>query len=197
MKPEESNIIPQLRFESLSPKNWSAYEKLFGEKGACGGCWCMSFRLPNKEWEAGKKNGANKKKMHDLVDQKKPTGVLALLGDQAIAWAALAPRKDFEKLGRSRIHKPIDDKVVWSVPCTFIHKDFRNKGVSVALLKGVIELAKKNKIEILEAYPTIPSGKLPDAFAWIGIYKSFEKAGFKIVDQTSKNRPMVRYYITR
>lgn len=187
--------LTTLHFEPLTSKNWKAFETLFGEKGACGGCWCMHFRLPNKEWEAGKKNGANKKKMQALVAEKMPAGVLAFDGDKAVAWAALAPRKNFEKLSRSRIHKPIDDKPVWSIPCTFIHKNYRNKGVSVALLKGVIEIAGKNKVKILEAYPTIPSGKLPDAFAWIGLYRSFEKAGFKIVDQTSKNRPMVRYYL--
>lgn len=49
-------------------------------------------------------------------------------------------------------------------------------------------------IKIIEAYPTIPTQeKLPDSFAWIGLYKSFERAGFEIVDTTSKNRPMVRY----
>lgn len=37
--------------------------------------------------------------------------------------------------------------------------------------------------------------KLPDSFAWIGFYKSFGRAGFEIVDRTSKNRPMVRYYV--
>lgn len=155
----------------------------------------MHFRLPKKEWESGKKNGDNKLKMHDLVAQKSPAGFLAIYDGKAIAWAALAPREDFIKLAGSRIHKPIDDKKVWSIPCTFIHKDFRQQGVSVALLKGLIEYAKKQKIKILEAYPTIPSGKLPDAFAWIGLYKSFEKAGFKIVDQTSPNRPMVRFYL--
>ncbi|MBI3135144.1 MAG: GNAT family N-acetyltransferase [Bacteroidetes bacterium] len=191
------SLTQSLRFEMLTEKNWQAFEILFGSKGACGGCWCMSFRLPAKEWEAGKKNGANKTKMKLLADQQKPTGILAFSGDKAIAWAALAPRNDFQKLARSRIHKPIDAKPVWSIPCTFIHKDYRNKGVSVALLKGVIEYAGKHEIAVLEAYPTIPSGKLPDAFAWIGLYKSFEKAGFKIVDQTSPNRPMVRYYISR
>lgn len=179
--------------------NWTKFETLFGEKGACGGCWCMHFRLPKKEWEAGKKNGDNKSKMQNLVQEKNPSGFLAIYQGKAIAWAALAPREDFIKLAGSRIHKPIDLKKVWSIPCTFIHKDYRQKGVSVALLKGVIDYAKKESrsfgIKILEAYPTIPSGKLPDAFAWIGLYKSFEKAGFKIVDQTSPNRPMVRYYL--
>jgi len=66
----------------------------------------------------------------------------------------------------------------------------------VALLKGVLEYARENGIEIIEAYPTIPTQeKLPDSFAWIGLYTSFERAGFEIADRTSKNRPMVRYYI--
>jgi hypothetical protein len=72
------------------------------------------------------------------------------------------------------------------------------KGVSLIMLKVVIDHARKNGVSILEAYPLIPtSGRLPDAFAWIGLYSTFEKAGFRIVDHTSKNRPMVRYYIER
>ena len=78
----------------------------------------------------------------------------------------------------------------------FIHKDFRRNGVSVPLLKGVIGYARDHGIKIIEAYPTIPTQEqIPDSFAWIGLYKSFERAGFKIVDRTSVNRPMVRYYL--
>ena len=68
-------------------------------------------------------------------------------------------------------------------------------GVSVQLLKGVIEYARQEKIRIIEAYPTIPTTDvLPDSFAWIGLFKSFEEAGFEVVDRTSKNRPMVRFF---
>ena len=69
-------------------------------------------------------------------------------------------------------------------------------GVSVAMLNGLIGVAREQKIKVVEAYPTIPTQeKLPDSFAWIGLYRSFEDAGFEIVDRTSKNRPMVRYYL--
>jgi GNAT superfamily N-acetyltransferase len=102
------------------------------------------------------------------------------------------------KLEKSRVHKRIDDKPVWSVPCFFVAKDFRRKGVSVELLKGLIKYTREKGIRIIEAYPAIPTEeKLPDAFAWIGLYRSFERAGFEIVDRTSKNRPMVRYYTDR
>jgi hypothetical protein len=65
----------------------------------------------------------------------------------------------------------------------------------VELLKGVIDYARKKKIKVIEAYPTIPTTEtLPDSFLWIGLYKTFERAGFEIADRKSKNRPMVRFY---
>ncbi len=186
----------ELTIEPLSKKNWGKFIELFGVKGACGNCWCMYYRLAKTDFQEGKVDEGNKNAMKELVWDNRPTGLMAMYQDRAIAWCAFAPREDFSKLARSRVHKRIDDKAVWSIPCFFIHKDFRRKGVSVLLLKGVIKYAKQNRIKIVEAYPTIPTQDvLPDTFAWIGLYKSFEKAGFEIVDRTSKNRPMVRYYL--
>ncbi len=191
----DEDIAKHLKVEPLSKKNWDKFVQLFGERGACGNCWCMLFRLRNADFEKGKRLGGNKSAMKELVWEKKPAGILGMYEGEAIAWCALAPRKDFIKLERSRVHKPIDDEPVWSIPCFFVAKEFRGKGVSVQMLKGIIDYAKKKRIKILEAYPTIPTqDKLPDAFAWIGLYKSFKRAGFEIVDRTSKHRPMVRYY---
>ena len=184
-----SAFLSALSFEPLTKKNWNQFVQLFGERGACGNCWCMYYRLK-------KADGGNKAAMKNIVWEGRPTGLLALYEGQAIAWCAFAPREDFIKLENSRVHKRIDDKSVWSIPCFFIDKHFRRLGVSVELLKGVAQYAKENGIKIIEAYPTIPTQeKLPDSFAWIGLFKSFERAGFEIVDRTSKNRPMVRYYV--
>ena len=38
-----------LRFELLTPALWPALEQLFGEHGACGGCWCMFWRIEKGE----------------------------------------------------------------------------------------------------------------------------------------------------
>lgn len=190
---KNDDLLRHLTFAPLNNDTWKQFVQLFGERGACANCWCMSFRLMKAEFEAGKVNDGNKNAMHELVRENKPAGILGFYQGEAIAWCALAPREDFTRLESSRVHKRIDDEPVWSIPCFFVDKRFRRKGVSVAMLKGVIDYAKKHGINILEAYPTIPSGKLPDAFAWIGLYKSFKRAGFTIVDRTSKNRPMVRY----
>lgn len=194
-QPIDPEFLNQLTFEPLSKDNWAKFVQLFGNKGACGNCWCMFFRLKKQDFNEGKTNDGNKTAMKELVWSDKPTGILGFYEGQPIAWCAFAPREDFLKLENSRVHKRIDDKTVWSIPCFFIDKNFRRLGVSVELLKAVTKYAQQKKIKIIEAYPTIPTQeKLPDAFAWIGLYKSFDRAGFTIVDRTSKNRPMVRYY---
>lgn len=192
----EQVFLDQLTFEPLTRESWNKFVELFGDRGACGNCWCMYYRLKKSDYQEGKADDGNKRAMKEIVWDGKPAGILGFYEGQAIAWCAFAPREDFIKLEKSRVHKRIDDKKVWSIPCFFIDKNFRRIGVSVELLKGVIKYARENGIKIIEAYPTTPTTeKLPDSFAWIGLFKSFERAGFKIVDRTSQNRPMVRYYI--
>ena len=194
----ESNFFNQLTIEPLTKLNWNKFTGLFGNKGACGNCWCMYYRLLKSDFLEGKADDGNKRAMKEIVWNGKPAGILGLYEGQAIAWCAFAPREDFIKLEKSRVHRRIDDTMVWSIPCFFIDKNFRRHGVSVELLKGVIRYAEENGIEIIEAYPAIPTqAKLPDSFAWIGLFRSFESAGFEIVDRTSKNRPMVRYHIEK
>jgi len=192
----ESESSPKFEVVPVTKKNWNLFVRLFGDKGACGNCWCMYYRLDNADYKAGKVEEGNKRAMKEIIWADKPVGLLGLLEGQPVAWCAFAPREDFIRLERSRVHKRIDDKNVWSIPCFFIDKNFRRAGISVLLLKGAVDYVNKNGIKIIEAYPAIPTqDKIPDAFAWIGLYKSFERAGFKIVDRKSGNRPMVRYYI--
>jgi len=190
------DFLSQITFEPLSKSNWSKFVQLFGDKGACGNCWCMYYRLKRADFNEGKVDDGNKEAMKKLVLDNKPTGILGFYEGQPIAWCAFAPRENFMKLENSRVHKRIDNQTVWSIPCFFIDKNFRGQGISVEIIKGVINSAKANNIKVIEAYPTIPTTeRLPNSFAWIGLYKSFERAGFVIVDRTSKNRPMVRYYV--
>lgn len=196
--PFNEDFSSHLTFEPLNESNWFKFVQLFGEKGACGDCWCMYYRLSKSDFLEGKQEGGNKEAMRKLVQENQPTGILGFYEEQPIAWCAFAPREHYLKLVKSRVHKRIDGNSVWSIPCFFIDKNFRNLGVSVELLKGVINYAKEKGIEIIEAYPSIPTvDRLPDSFVWTGLYKSFERAGFEIVDCTSKNRPMVRYYTYR
>lgn len=138
-----------LSFEPLQKNNWSKFVQLFGNKGACGNCWCMYFRLKKSDFEEGKADEGNKTAMKKIVWGNNPTGLLAIHEDQAIAWCAFAPREDFIKLENSRVHKRIDNEAVWSIPCFYIDKKFRRRGVSVELLKAVARYSKASGIKII------------------------------------------------
>lgn len=188
---------PRLTFHPLELKRWDDFEQLFGARGACGGCWCMSWRLGRSDFERQKGTG-NKRAMKNLVKKKEQIGIIAYADGVPIGWCAVAPREAYIKLEHSRVLKRIDDKPVWSITCFFIRKEFRRKGISVELLKGVIDYCRKKSVGIIEAYPIIPySTSMPAAFAWTGLLASFTKAGFTVAKRWSKARPIVRYYLSK
>lgn len=184
-----------LQVYSLENDRWEDFVQLFGEKGACGGCWCMSWRLKKSDFEK-QKGEENKNSMKNLVNQKKPVGVLAYKGGKPIGWCAVAPRTEYIRLKYSRVLKKIDEEPVWSITCLFISKEYRRNGLSSEIIKAAINYCKQNGAEIIEAYPTVPyENKVPDPFLWTGIPVSFEEAGFKVVEKRSKWKIMMRYYV--
>src|SRR5215470_5626040 len=108
-----------LAFKPLSTETWSDFETLFGERGACGGCWCMFWRLKRSDFER-QKGAKNKAAVKKLVESGEALGILAYLDNQPVGWCAVAPREAYTALERSRLLKPIDAQPVWSISCFFI-----------------------------------------------------------------------------
>ena len=186
------SLLQNLEFHSLTPDRWSDFQDLFGPRGACGGCWCMWYRLKRSEFEKQKGEG-NKKAMKTLVDGGNVPGLMAYSDGKPVAWCAVAPREDFSALERSRILKPIDDKPVWSIVCFFVEKNHRRQGLNIALLKAAIAFAKQRGAKILEGYPVEPKkDSMPDVFAFYGLASAFKKAGFKECLRRSETRPIMR-----
>ena len=57
-----------LKFKALNLDTWPELQTLFGQKGACGGCWCMYWRLPHAEYEANK-GQANKEMLKRQIQK--------------------------------------------------------------------------------------------------------------------------------
>jgi GNAT superfamily N-acetyltransferase len=189
------DLKKNLKLQPLTVDNWHLFEDVMGEKGGCGGCWCMYFRMSSTEFPNDKYEG-HKGRMYDLVKAGNPTGLIATINKEAVGWIAFAPREDHKRIENSRAFKRIDDKPVWSITCFFIKKEFRKMGLSEQMIKGVIDFAKKKRIKTREAYPAIPySDKVPAPFLWVGILSAFTKNGFEVVQQNGKSRAMVRFEI--
>jgi GNAT superfamily N-acetyltransferase len=182
-----------LKFQAATASRWTDIEKLFGERGACGGCWCMFWRVPRKQYEANK-GTANKRALKKIITSGRKPGIIAYSGKEPVAWCAVAPREDYVALANSRLLKPVDDKPVWSISCLFIKKAYRRQGISARMLKAAIAFAASHGAKVVEGYPVDPSmERMPDPFLWHGTTSAFKAAGFKEVLRRSESRPIMRF----
>ena len=139
------------KVQPVTKENWNQFVELFGHRGACANCWCMYYRLSKSDFNSGKLNNGNKDLMREIVWNGKPAGLLGFLKEKPVAWCAFAPREDFIKLEKSRVHKRIDDKMVWSIPCFFIHKEYRNYGISAFSFRVLLNMQKEKTLKSLKS----------------------------------------------
>jgi GNAT superfamily N-acetyltransferase len=186
-----------ITIQELAADNWNDLEILFGNKGACGGCWCMTWRLPNKQYQQYKGTG-NKKLFHKLVQDGESLGVIGYHSGKPVAWCSVSPAHTLFQQKPSRILSKTSFPGKWSIVCIYLSPNYRNKGVSTIMIKAATRYAFSKGAETVEAYPVIPkNGKMPDVFAWTGIWKSYEKAGFKIVAQPSTGKYIMVKHLSK
>jgi GNAT superfamily N-acetyltransferase len=187
----------KLSFRPVSSAEWKDLASLFGPRGACGGCWCMWWRLSRSEFEARKGEG-NRRALKRLVDAGTVPGIIAYDGDQPVGWCSVAPRDDFPALARSRVLARVDDEPVWSIVCFFVVKHVRRQGLTGKLIKAAVSYARRNGARIVEAYPIAPAeGGMPDAWAYTGFEPVFAKAGFTEAARRSTRRAVWRLQTRR
>lgn len=179
----------------LTPDRFCDLERLFGPRGACGGCWCMWWRLSRSQFAEGKGEG-NRFALRRLVEEDEVPGLLAYAQGEPVAWCALGPREVYPALERSRVLKRVDDAAVWSVVCFFVAKPFRRRGLTVTLLKAAVDHVRDHGGTIVEGYPVEPkTDRIPDDSAFMGLPSAFRAAGFTEVLRRSETRPILRYAI--
>jgi GrpB-like predicted nucleotidyltransferase (UPF0157 family) len=142
----------RIEIRPLTGANWADFEKLFGPHGAYGGCWCMFWLVKRKEFNQIQGEDA-RLAMKSRVDGGSTPGLLAYLDGEPSGWAAFGPRENYLGLQNSRILAPVDDQPVWSIPCFYIARGQRRRGLCAALIKAVITEVRLRGGKILEAYP--------------------------------------------
>jgi GNAT superfamily N-acetyltransferase len=181
--------------EALTPDRWKDFEALFASaNGVCGGCWCMFWRLEKGESYDALKGEPARQRMKRLVQSGAALGVLAYEGEEPVGWLSYGPRRDYPKLDRAPSLAVEDADRVWSLPCFFVKRGHRGKGVARALLDRALESLQARGVEIAEAYPVRagPGLKASPAFAYTGVVSLFEKAGFSVAQARPQGKQRVR-----
>jgi GNAT superfamily N-acetyltransferase len=183
-----------LSIKPIKRNLWPDLEELFGSNGACGGCWCMNWKLRGKAYEEAK--GYETRQMHkSIVDAGVVTGLLAYWHGEVAGWVAVEPRSAYEKLAHSRVLKPVDDKEVWSITCFYVAKKFRRNGIAVELIKAAVQHVSRMGGKIVEGYPVDAPKNSPAPFIFTGTTSAFQQANFKEVARHAPTRPIFRFEI--
>jgi GNAT superfamily N-acetyltransferase len=184
---------------------WADLEELFERPGPRGGktypgaCWCVLWRIPRKEFEAGwgrdkspDRGAGNKAVMVEIVRRDERPGLLAYLDGTAVGWCAVGPRSDLPRLRQtaSVADLPEDhDDGIWSVSCFYVHGSYKRRGVAGALLAAAVETATAAGAQVLEGYPVRPGHGDP----FTGHAALFEAAGFTVtLGDTSRGLARLR-----
>jgi GNAT superfamily N-acetyltransferase len=88
--------------------------------------------------------------------------------------------------------KPVDDREVWTVVCTFVAKRYRGQGLQHRLLAAGMDHARSQGVRTLEAFPVDKPERSHDDFMFFGSRSLYERAGFTEVVRRSPTRVVMR-----
>jgi GNAT superfamily N-acetyltransferase len=180
---------------------WPDLEALFSGSTEAGSgnparCWCMEWRRPRAEWEAGQGEG-NRAAMKALIEAGQVPGILAYEGSEPVAWCSVAPRAQTTTLRERGSFRDFENPEIWTVLCFYIRNDFQGRGLTVELLRAAVDYAREHGAKLVEGYPVDPEA-MPD-FAmsrFMGFVSAFRQAGFVEVARRPGGRPVMRYAIS-
>jgi GNAT superfamily N-acetyltransferase len=174
-------------------ERWADLELLFGERGACGGCWCMWWRLPRAVYERSKGAG-NRQLLEQLIGAGGEPGLLAYVDGQVAGWCSVGPREVFPRLATSRTMRGVEGEGIWSIVCLFVDRRFRRRGLSTALLQAAAEYATGRGATIVEGHAVVPrKAVVPPVFAFTGLLSAYLAAGFVEVGRPSETRALMHW----
>ena len=197
--------MTDLRIVPANEASWEDIQAVFGDRGEAHVCQCQRYKLQRKE---AFKHVPVEDRAHRLRTQtecghprsKTTSGLVAYLDGEPVGWCAVEPRVAYFGLMRNfKVHwagrdEDKADETVWSVTCFVVRAGFRRRGVSYALARAAVELARERGARAVEGYPMIVDEGQDIAWGELHVGKTsvFEAVGFGVVSRPSKRRVVMR-----
>ena len=182
---------------ALGPGDLDDLALLFGAQRSTRHCWCTAFCASGGQFAAGWFGGGNRRRFERLAaTSATPMGVLASVGGAPVGWGACGPRSRYAAAidGRSSLLRGRpreEDESVWLVACLFVAPAHRGRGVTHALVRAAVDLAREEGALAVEGWPLVASApRSGDAF--VGREEVFRAAGFACVDRPTPQRAVMR-----
>jgi len=178
----------QISIHRISKRDFPLIEQLFGENGACEGCWCMYWRASsNMEYKDGR-GVKNKIKLKKLVEDGKIHALIALDDNKPVGWCTFGPRENFKRLTSYRTLQREFCPELWSIVCFFTDKNYRRTGISNALLSEAVKYCFEKGAQEVEGFPIKVSSTY--SYTYTGITTQFERLGFNHLIRENEKRPI-------
>jgi GNAT superfamily N-acetyltransferase len=182
--------------------SWEDLQTVFGTRGPASRCQCQRFKLRPRESFASYPAEERAARLRQQTDCGHPgsgttSGLVAYLDGEPVGWCAVEPRTAYAGLLRNqrvpwvgRAEDKTDD-TVWAVTCLFTRAGFRKRGVSRALARAAVELARERGARAVEGYPITTKDVILEELL-VGTKGVFADAGF-----TEVSRPTLRRVVMR
>jgi GNAT superfamily N-acetyltransferase len=182
IKPVTGNLIDDLA-------------RLFSTEKVAKDCWCMWFIRPVKEFHSAGSKGNRAMFCELAAESSQPLGLIAYQDNEPVGWCAAGQRSRYVRALKTPTYRERglgQDSDVWLVPCIFVRKEMRSKGVSKALLNSAVELARKNNATAIEGFPFSGSNRRSSGDLQVGFEALFSTCGFKVIRTPSTSRVVMR-----
>jgi GNAT superfamily N-acetyltransferase len=194
-----------LREPRIVPANEASWEDLravFGTRGDPSRCFCQRYKMaPGESWASvgAEELAARLREQTECGHPRSSStsGLVAFLDGKPVGWCAVEPRHAYARMLRS-MRVPWDgrsedkhDEGVWAVTCFVTRAGHRKRGITHALARAAVDLARERGTRALEGYPITTKDVILSELH-VGTIGAFEAAGFTEVARPSPRRVVMR-----